>query len=131
MLFKSIVQNIVSLSKTWCVYAREALLTFACLFVSVCHLVFLQLMFLCASVITLVKLMYKASHQCAPSCEFAMHQRKWKSNSAVCSCAAFLLHVSASCAFLIYLITLMLRYTRIAHNGVDFPQCVSKCAFSD
>ena len=45
MLFKSIVQNIVSLSKTWCVYAREALLTFACLFVSVCHLVFLQLMY--------------------------------------------------------------------------------------
>ena len=75
MLFKSIVQNIVSLSKTWCVYAREALLTFAYLFVSVCHLVFLQLMFLCASVITLVKLTYKAPHQCAPSCEFAMHQK--------------------------------------------------------
>ena len=88
-------------------------------------------MFLCASVITLVKLTYKAPHQCAPSCEFAMHHRKWKSNSAVCSCAAFLVHVSSSCAFLIYLITLMLRYTRIAHNGVDFPQCVSKCAFSD
>ena len=123
-------KNIVSLSKTWCVYAREALLTFTCLFVSVCHLVFLQIMFLCASVITLVKLMYKASHQCAPSCEFAMHQRKFNCN--VCSCVAFLLYAYSSCAFLEYLITcfLMLRYACIADNGLEFPLCVSKCAFS-
>ena len=31
--------------KTWCVYAREALVTFVCLLTSVCHLVFLQLMY--------------------------------------------------------------------------------------
>ena len=29
--------------KTWCVYAREALVTFVCLLASMCHLVFLQL----------------------------------------------------------------------------------------
>ena len=31
--------------KTWCVYAREALVTFVCLLTSMCHLVFLQLMY--------------------------------------------------------------------------------------
>ena len=31
--------------KTWCVYAREALVTFVCLLASMCHLVFLQLMY--------------------------------------------------------------------------------------
>ena len=74
--------------------------------------------------------MYKASRQCAPSCEFAMHQRKCNCN--VCSCVAFLLYASSSCAFLEYLITcfLMLRYACIADNGLEFPQCVSKCAFS-
>ena len=37
--------------KTWCVYAREALVTFVCLRTSMCHLVFLQLMyvFVCKS----------------------------------------------------------------------------------
>ena len=40
--------------KTWCVYAREVLVTFVCLFTSMCHLVFLQLsMLVCARVITL------------------------------------------------------------------------------
>ena len=39
--------------KTWCVYAREALVTFVCLLASMCHLVFLQLMCLCVSAITL------------------------------------------------------------------------------
>ena len=32
--------------KTWCVYAREVLVTFVCLFTSMCHLVFLQLMYI-------------------------------------------------------------------------------------
>ena len=32
--------------KTWCVYAREVLVTFVCLFTSICHLVFLQLMYI-------------------------------------------------------------------------------------
>ena len=32
--------------KTWCVYAREALVTFVCLLTSMCHLVFLQLMYI-------------------------------------------------------------------------------------
>ena len=36
MLFKSIVQNIVSLSKTWCVYAREALRAFSSVCVILC-----------------------------------------------------------------------------------------------
>ena len=73
--------------------------------------------------------MYKASRQCAPSCEFAMHQRKCNCN--VCSCVAFLLYASSSCAFLEYLITwlLMLRYARTADNWLDFPQCVSKWTF--
>ena len=31
--------------KTWCVYAREALVTFVCLLTSMCHLVFLQLIY--------------------------------------------------------------------------------------
>ena len=31
--------------KTWCVYAKEALVTFVCLLTSICHLVFLQLMY--------------------------------------------------------------------------------------
>ena len=31
--------------KSWCVYAREALVTFVCLLTSMCHLVFLQLMY--------------------------------------------------------------------------------------
>ena len=31
--------------KTWCVYAKEALVTFLCLLTSICHLVFLQLMY--------------------------------------------------------------------------------------
>ena len=31
--------------KTWCVYAREGLVTFVCLLASMCHLVFLQLMY--------------------------------------------------------------------------------------
>ena len=31
--------------KTWCMYAREALVTFVCLLTSMCHLVFLQLMY--------------------------------------------------------------------------------------
>ena len=31
--------------KTWCVYAREALVTFVCLLTSMCHPVFLQLMY--------------------------------------------------------------------------------------
>ena len=32
---------------------------------------------------------------------------------------------------LIFTMLSMLMYARIADNGVDFPQCVSKCAFSD
>ena len=40
--------------ETWCVYGREALVTFVCLLASMCHLVFLQLMYICASVVTLV-----------------------------------------------------------------------------
>ena len=32
--------------KTWCVFAREVLVTFVCLFTSMCHLVFLQLMYI-------------------------------------------------------------------------------------
>ena len=31
--------------KTWCVYAREALVTFVCLLTSMRHLAFLQLMY--------------------------------------------------------------------------------------
>ena len=31
--------------KTWCMYAREALVTFVCLLASMCHPVFLQLMY--------------------------------------------------------------------------------------
>ena len=44
---------------------------------------------------------------------------------------SYMLH-AISCAFLEYLITffLMLRYACIADNGLEFPQCVSKCAFS-
>ena len=80
--------------KTWCVYAREALVTFLCLLANVCHLVFLQLMWS----------NYKASRQCVSSCEFAMHRRKWwKRNCTVGSCVAFLWHAS-SYAFLDYLI---------------------------
>ena len=77
--------------KTWCVYAREALVTFLCLLANVCHL---QLMWS----------NFKASRQCASSCEFAMHRRKWwKRNCTVGSCVAFLRHASSSCAFLDYL----------------------------
>ena len=100
--------------KTWCVYAREALVTFLCLLANVCHLVFLQLMWS----------NFKASRQCVSSCEFAMHRRKWwKRNCTVGSCVAFLRHASSSCAFLDYLVVLMLRYDRIAHNGVALRSC--------
>ena len=44
---------------------------------------------------------------------------------------SFLRHASLSGAFLDYLIVIMLRYARIADNGVAFLQFVSKCAFSD
>ena len=39
--------------KSWCVYASEGMVTFVCLLASMGHLVFLQLMCLCVSTITL------------------------------------------------------------------------------
>ena len=74
-----------------------------------------------------------ASRQCASLYEFAMHQRKWKCNCTVCSYVAVLLHASISCAFLDYLTfnVDVCSIARSADNGVDFPQSVSKCAFSD
>ena len=82
--------------KTWCVYAREALVTFVCLLTSMCHLVFLQLMYVlvCKSYHigqTLSNTFTKAYRQCASFCQFAMHQRKLKWNCTVCSYVAVLL----------------------------------------
>ena len=66
--------------KTWCVYAREALVTFVCLLTSMCHLVFLQLMYVlvCKSyhIGQTLSTLIMASRQCASLYEFAMHQRK-------------------------------------------------------
>ena len=53
---------------------------------------------------------------------FVKFAKLWKT---VCSYVAVLLHASSSCAFLDYLTF------NVDDNGVDFPQCVSKCAFSD
>merc|ERR1712055_1009407 len=89
--------------KTWCVYEREALVTFVCLLTSMCHLVFLQLMYVLVCKSYHIGQTLKASRQCASLCEFAMHQRKWKCNCTVCSYVAVLLHASTSCALLGYL----------------------------
>ena len=83
--------------------ASAGMVTSVCLLASICHLVNLQLMCLCVGAITLVKLVLKASRQCASSCEIAMHQRKGKCNCTVCSYVAVLLFASSSCAFLDYL----------------------------
>ena len=73
--------------------ASEGKITFMCLLVSMCRLVFLQLMCLCVSAITLVKLI---RHLANVRHEFAMLRRKWwKCNCTVCSCVAFLRHASS------------------------------------